>query len=105
MSNPGRKPLTEELEESLKHCDGRDCNCWAYYQGECSCGADWTPEEVIRLRYQLANTHHTQPLTTEKVRSLFNQRIVEHGFHVSWSEFSKIVKDVEEAHGIGYTKN
>ena len=44
---------------------------------------------------------HKEPLTTEQVRGLFNQRIVEFGFHVSWSEFSKIVKDVEQAHGIG----
>lgn len=54
-------------------------------------GIEWTP----------LYTRPTKPLTIEQARSLFNQRIVEHGFHVSWSEFSKIVKDVEKAHGIG----
>lgn len=57
-------------------------------------GIEWTP----------LYTRPTKPLTTEQARSLFNQRIVEHGFHVSWSEFSKIVKDVEKAHGIGEDK-
>jgi len=57
-------------------------------------GIEWTP----------LYTRPTKSLTTEQVRSLFNQKIVEHGFHVSWSEFSKIVKDVEKAHGIGENK-
>ena len=58
-----------ELDEALKHCNGKDCNCYAYYQGECACDADWTPEEVIRLRYQLKNTHphQWQKLTDDEI--------------------------------------
>ena len=42
-----------ELEEQLKHCDGKDCLCNAYYPGECACDADWTSAEVYKLRNQL----------------------------------------------------
>lgn len=57
-------------------------------------GIEWTP----------LYTRPTKSLTTEQVRSLFNQRIVDYGFHVSWSDYSKIVKDIEKAHGIGEDK-
>jgi hypothetical protein len=60
----------------------------------------WHEEETICITNNLIR----HPLAPEQVRSLFNQRIVEHGFHVSWGEFSKIVKDVEQAHGIGKDK-
>jgi len=33
---------------------GKGCKCAARYQGECGCGADWTPTEVYRLRAELA---------------------------------------------------
>jgi len=61
-----------ELEEALKHCDGKDCNCYAYYQGECACNADWTPEEVVKLRYQLNNTHphQWQGLTDDEMEKI-----------------------------------
>ena len=35
--------------------DGMDCVCAAYSESECGCGADWTPQEVINLRQQLAH--------------------------------------------------
>lgn len=30
--------------------DGIGCKCFASYQGECACDADWTPSEVYELR-------------------------------------------------------
>jgi hypothetical protein len=33
-----------------KMTDGKDCNCAAYGEHECACGADWTPQEVYDLR-------------------------------------------------------
>jgi len=67
---PAQEPV--ELEEALKHCNGKDCDCYAYYEGECACDADWTPEEVIRLRYQLKNTHphQWQGLTDDEIQEL-----------------------------------
>ena len=64
-----------ELEETLKHCDGKDCECYAYYQGECSCDVDWTPEEVVKLRYQLNNTHphQWQGLTDDEIVDWFEE--------------------------------
>lgn len=37
-----------------KYTPGQDCNCHAYSESECGCGADWTPSEVYELREQLA---------------------------------------------------
>lgn len=34
--------------------DGRDCKCAAHSEYECCCGADWTPEEVYKLRAENA---------------------------------------------------
>lgn len=33
--------------------DGKECKCCARSEHECSCGADWTPKEVIELREAL----------------------------------------------------
>lgn len=31
--------------------EGKGCQCYAAYQGECCCeDVDWTPEEVYKLR-------------------------------------------------------
>jgi hypothetical protein len=67
LEQPAQEPV--KLEEALKHCDGKDCECFAYYQGECTCDADWTPEEVVKLRYQLNNTHphQWQGLTDDEI--------------------------------------
>ena len=37
-----------------EHTPGQDCNCHAYGENECGCGADWTPSEVYELREKLA---------------------------------------------------
>jgi len=53
--------------------DGKGCICAARYSGECSCDADWTPQEVIdrdvriksleaELRYWLWMGHGCQGL-------------------------------------------
>jgi hypothetical protein len=67
LKQPAQEYL--ELEKALKHCDGKDCECFASYQGECACDADWTPEEVVKLRYQLNNTHphQWQGLTEDEI--------------------------------------
>jgi hypothetical protein len=33
--------------------DGIDCNCSAYGEHECCCGADWTTQEVYDLREEV----------------------------------------------------
>ena len=68
--------------------------------------------DCILCREDLPHSHVTdedfypklKPLTTEQVRSLFNKRIAEHGFYATWSDYSKIAKDIEQAHGIGEDK-
>lgn len=37
-----------------EYTPGQDCNCHAYGENECGCGADWTPSEVYELREKLA---------------------------------------------------
>ena len=37
-----------------KYTPGQDCECSAYSESECGCGADWTPSEVYELREKLA---------------------------------------------------
>lgn len=71
LEQPAQEPV--KLEEALKHCDGKDCECFAYYQGECTCDADWTPEEVVKLRYQLNNTHphQWQGLTDDEALQIY----------------------------------
>jgi len=39
-------------------------------------------------------------LTIEQIKSLWNKRIAEYGFYVSFSDYRKITKDIEKAHGI-----
>jgi hypothetical protein len=34
--------------------DGGDCQCSARCEGDCVCGADWTPEEVCELQDEVA---------------------------------------------------
>jgi hypothetical protein len=35
--------------------EGKGCQCYAAYQGECCCeDVDWTPVEVYKLREELA---------------------------------------------------
>ena len=34
-------------------CNGQGCDCMASYEGDCSCGADWTSDDVYRLRIQV----------------------------------------------------
>ena len=41
------KQTTEDYYE------GKGCKCYARSQGECACGADWTPKEVYRLRDEI----------------------------------------------------
>lgn len=34
--------------------DGKGCECFARCEADCVCDADWTPEEVIRLRAEIS---------------------------------------------------
>jgi len=43
------KQTTEDYYE------GKGCKCYAWSQGECACGADWTPKEVYRLRDEIVS--------------------------------------------------
>lgn len=35
--------------------DGIGCTCCAYGECECSCGVDWTPQELIDAREKIAH--------------------------------------------------
>lgn len=35
--------------------DGDGCTCSAHCEGECGCGADWTPQELIEARAKIAD--------------------------------------------------
>ena len=47
--------------------DGIGCECAAHYEGECCCDADWTPQETIDLRAEVAELKVT--LEAERVGS------------------------------------
>lgn len=34
--------------------DGRGCKCAAHSEAECGCDADWTPQELIEARVEIA---------------------------------------------------
>jgi len=35
--------------------DGKGCECHAHYAGECGCdGVDWTPQELVDMKAELA---------------------------------------------------
>lgn len=50
--------------------DGMDCVCAAYSESECGCGADWTPQEVINLRQQLAGAQEEITVDEQRVADL-----------------------------------
>jgi hypothetical protein len=42
-------------QEIQKYNEGQGCECFAPCEGECGCGADWTPKEVYVLRNKIAD--------------------------------------------------
>lgn len=40
-------PLPKELKKELANCRGYDCECSAYYEGECCCPADWRSRDEV----------------------------------------------------------
>ena len=43
--------LPDDLLHDLEHCDGYDCTCYAYYDGECGCYADWRSQDEVVMDY------------------------------------------------------
>lgn len=39
--------------------DGKGCICAAYDESECACDADWTPQELIDARAEIARLRLT----------------------------------------------
>lgn len=39
--------------------DGKGCKCAAYDESECACDADWTPQELIDARAEIARLRLT----------------------------------------------
>jgi len=39
--------------------DGKGCKCAAYDESECGCDADWTPQELIDARAEIARLRLT----------------------------------------------
>ena len=68
--------------------------------------------DCILCREDIPHSHVTdedfypkvKPLTIEQVKSLWNKKIAENGFYVSFSDYREIAKDIEQAHGIGDKK-
>jgi hypothetical protein len=46
--------------------DGMDCNCGAYGEHECCCGADWTTQEVYDLREEVKQLREAADKVTQK---------------------------------------
>jgi len=44
------KELFSLLDATEETDEGQGCECGAYGEHECGCGADWTPREVYELR-------------------------------------------------------
>jgi hypothetical protein len=40
--------------------DGKDCKCAAYDESECACDADWTPQELVDARDEIARLRLTE---------------------------------------------
>ena len=84
------------LAEALEHCDGADCTCYAYYQGECCCGADWTPSEVIKARHILNTTpsREWQSLSDDEIGRL---AVFDGLHHVEIPLLAKFIIAIEKA--------
>lgn len=39
--------------------DGKGCKCAAYDESECGCDADWTPQELVDARAEIARLRLT----------------------------------------------
>jgi hypothetical protein len=39
--------------------DGKGCKCAAYDESECACDADWTPQELVDARAEIARLRLT----------------------------------------------
>ena len=64
-----------------KRFGGEDCECGAYAQFECGCGADWTDPEIYELRQKLVNllienAEMKQELTIEHLNPNRRQEII-----------------------------
>lgn len=40
--------------------DGKGCKCAAYDESECGCDADWTPQELVDARAEIARLRLTR---------------------------------------------
>lgn len=43
----------EQLDEKIKHANGKDCKCEAWTYLECGCGADWTQSQVYEFQKEI----------------------------------------------------
>ena len=65
-----------KLKDAEKHIEGIGCTCSAYCQGECGCGADWTPklEHIVNAWHNMTsrelNEHCGVYLTDPEVQRI-----------------------------------
>lgn len=45
---------------------GEECQCSAYNESECGCGADWTPREVYELREECMEQARLLGMSSER---------------------------------------
>lgn len=38
------------MKDLTEYFPGKECNCGAYYKGECACNTDWTPKQIYELK-------------------------------------------------------
>lgn len=54
--------------------DGEGCVCHAHGECECACGADWTPQELIDARAEIARLRLTgsERFVLREVRDIYS---------------------------------
>ena len=50
--------------------DGIGCECAAHHEGECCCDVDWTPQETIDLRAEIAELKRQRWLLRDALNSI-----------------------------------
>lgn len=104
-----------------RYADGKKpCNCGvAYYDDEDRCRSGCSANQITATEYvckraieeinSLIKSDNaprlSQPIPNEQLRAMYHKLISDTQIpFITWSEYSKLVRNIEKAHGIGETK-
>ena len=68
--------VPQRLRNALAKSDGKGCQCFALYSGECSCDADWRSMDEILIDWIWSASRHrmnTLPNTRRNIGTLFHR--------------------------------